>query len=80
MKRPKLLAVPAVGVAGRTLMEVWGERPTDLVPGDWMVSRELSDLEEALLCVACRGRLLILEMEELVDFLPRRPTPPEDRR
>ena len=80
MKRPKLLDVPVVGVAGSTLMDVCGDRPTDRFPGDCIVSRLLSDIELALLCVACLGRLLTLDTDELVDFRPRKPTPPEERR
>jgi hypothetical protein len=80
LKRPVLLKVPVVGVAGRTLIEVCGDRPTDLLPGECIVSTLLLDLLDALLWEACRGKDLILETDELVDFLPRRPIPPEDRR
>ena len=76
VKRPKLLVVPVVGVAGSTLIDACGDRPTDRLPGDWTVSIEFEEREEALLCVACLGRLLTLDIDELVLFLPLSPTPP----
>ena len=65
-----------MGVAGRTLIDVWGDRPTLLLPGLWRFSRLFEDAEEALLCVACRGILRIEETEEDVDLRPRSPTEP----
>ena len=64
----------APGVEGKTLIEVWGDRPTLLLPGLWMLSTLLEEVEEALLCVGCRGMLRTEEMDEDVDLRPRRPT------
>lgn len=73
-----------VGVAGRTLMLLCGERDlcapliweTLLTEGETM---EALEVDEALLCVcAWCGMLLMLLTEDEVDFRPRRP--PEERR
>jgi hypothetical protein len=65
-----------VGVAGSTLIEACGDRPTLLPPGLCRFSRLLEDADEALLCVWWRGMLRIDETEDEVDLRPRRPTEP----
>ncbi len=74
--------VEDVGVAGRTLilpcgdLVLWCPPPTVETLGEAM---EADDVEDALLWLWwwC-GMLLILDIDEEVDFLPRRP--PEERR
>lgn len=68
-----------VGVAGRTLMELWGER-AGLGAGraEEGFEVEVEEGEEALEC-GCAGWMLRMEeMEEEVDLRPRRPW--EERR
>ena len=69
-----------VGVAGRTLMELWGERVGGLEEGraeDWM-EVEVEEVEEALECECAWWMLRMEETDEEVDLRPRRPC--EERR
>lgn len=62
-----------VGVAGRTLTEVWGERETLLRFVEVEAVMEFEEVEEALECVCTWWMLRMEEIEEEVDLRPRRP-------
>ena len=62
-----------VGVAGRTLTEVCGEREgLEKVAEDWM-ELVVEDVEDALEWLGTWWTLRIEEIEEEVDLRPRRP-------
>ena len=64
-----------VGVAGRTLRELWGERAVGrgLFMAEDMTELELDEVDEVLECACAWCMLRIDETEEEVDFLPRKP-------
>ena len=65
--------VEMVGVAGRTLTEVWGEREgLEKAAEEWM-EFVVEDVEEALEWLGTWWMLRIEETEEEVDLRPRRP-------
>jgi hypothetical protein len=71
-----------VGVAGRTFMLLWGDLPCLLEYPDTDTAGEATDADEVDEALECewwwRGMERIEDMDEDVDFRPRRP--PEDRR
>lgn len=62
-----------VGVAGRTLTEVWGERETLLMFVEVEAVMEFEEVEEALEWVWTWWILRMEEIEEEVDLRPRSP-------
>ena len=62
-----------MGVAGRTLTEVWGERETLVMGLEVDVVMELEEVEEALEWVWTWWMLRMEETEDEVDLRPRRP-------
>lgn len=67
-----------VGVAGRTLMELWGERAGLVGRAEEGIELEVEEVEEALECECAWWMLRMEETEEEVDLRPRMPC--EERR
>lgn len=67
----------AVGVAGRTFTEVWGERDVLEKGTEEWTEFEVDEVDEALECEGKGWMLRIEEMDDEVDLRPRRPLAPE---